>query len=169
LETVPTLVAPEPTLVPTPETAAASPEPPAEVVLYDILIAARGEDSLIILNRGDTQFPLGQLSLAGEIGQIEGAALNNMQLQPGECVALVKNKGKPKLPDTACDEPELSLEIESRFVFWKKGVDVYYADQYLGRCERERCPITLQVVNSGQDNAQVIEVQEDAEERENDD
>jgi hypothetical protein len=138
------------------------------VVLYDILIATRAADSLIILNRGETPFPLGQLSLAGEIGRIEGDTLENLQLQPGECAALLKDKGKPKLPETACDDPRLSLEVETRSIFWDEGFDIYYADQYLGRCERERCPVTFQVASAGQDSSQVIEVQEDAEEGEND-
>jgi hypothetical protein len=140
------------------------------VVLYDILLAARGEDSLIILNRGDTPFPLGQLSLAGELGRIEGGALSSIQLQPGDCVALLKDRGKPKLPETACDDPDFSIELEPRFIFWKEGVDIYYADQYLGRCERERCPLTFQVASAGANDSQVIEVQEEeGEEEEGDD
>jgi serine/threonine protein kinase len=157
--------------VATPASAASAPEPPAadtvqppaaDPVRYDLLIASRGEDSMLIINQGDTNFPLAALSLSNNRGEISGGALGSAQLQPGQCITFLKDKGKPKLPDESCNSI-LNLSLDSRAIFWKDEFDISFAGMRVASCDDDRCAISFQVMEAEPGSPQVVENREEEE------
>ena len=105
---------------------------------FELVLRARGEDSLFVINRGKTGVPLEKLTLASKKAEFEGAEWTYSVLQPGECVALWSDKEDAKAPeDLDCQVVGQRLELESPDRFWKDNFGVYYDETKLGDCKRK--------------------------------
>lgn len=112
-----------------------------------LLIAKRGEDSLFVINQGDSEFPLASLQLGEDEAAIIGTAWDIETLLPNQCVTVWKDKGKPKAPDVICDEVGLRLEREGKLRFWKNVFGVYYNGAWVENCEDDQCAIDFSTVS----------------------
>jgi len=125
-------------------------EPQAVVAVtateFVLLIAKQGEDSLFVVNQGDSAFPLAPLRLGEGDGAITGAEWGIETLGPGQCVTAWKDTGKKqKVPDVACELVGQRLTREGRERFWKSSFDVFYGGISQRRCDSDRCTITIRV------------------------
>jgi len=111
---------------------------------YELLIAKRGGDSLLVVNQGSLAFPLARLRLGEGDGAIHGAAWGVELLQPGQCVAASKDGGNPKLPDVDCEMQGARLTRDGPTRFWKSDFKVFYSQQEEFVCSSERRVITIQ-------------------------
>jgi serine/threonine protein kinase len=124
-----------------PQAAAAAP-----ATEFELLIAKQGEDSLFVINQGDRAFPLAPLHLGAENGSIDGSEWGISVLQPGQCVTAWKNTGKKqKVPDVTCEQVGAQLTREGRERFWKSSFDIFYGGNSHGRCDSDRCTISIRV------------------------
>jgi serine/threonine protein kinase len=110
---------------------------------YEILVAKRGEDSLLVVNQGDGAFPLAPLRLGEGEGAISGAEWDVEALEPGQCVAAWKDGGNPQLPDVECELLGARLTRDGPKRFWKSAFKVFYGQRAEFVCGSERCPITI--------------------------
>ena len=111
---------------------------------YELLIAKHGEDSLFVINQGDSAFPLAPLHLGQGDGAINGAEWGIEALGPGQCVTAWKDTGKKqKVPDVECELVGKRLTREGRERFWKSSFDVFYDQERQRRCDSDRCAITI--------------------------
>ena len=117
---------------------------PAASVPYELLIAKHSGDSLLIVNRGSTAFPLDRLRLGEGEGAIRGEEWGIETLGPGQCVAARKDGGNPKLPDVDCEIVGARLTRDGSRRFWKSDFRVFYGQQEEFVCSSERCVITIQ-------------------------
>jgi hypothetical protein len=127
--------APQPTLTPV--------QPPGEPGGYTLLIAKKKSDSLFVVNQGDGAFPLAPLRLGDEQGAISGTEWGVEILEPGQCVAVWKDSGNPKLPDVKCELVGARLTRDGPRRFWKSAFKVFYGQKAEFVCRSERCPITI--------------------------
>lgn len=108
-----------------------------------ILIAKRGEDSLFVVNEGETVFPLSSLRLGEGQGAINGPEWGVDVLEPGECVAAWKDGGNPQSPDVECTLLGARLTRDGPRRFWKSTFTVFYGQQAEFTCSSERCALTI--------------------------
>jgi hypothetical protein len=107
---------------------------------FKLLIAAHKDDSLVIVNNGETAFFLPPLNLKeGKEGKksIQGTAWGVDVLQPGECVIAVKDTGNPKLPEVECKEVGERLVVGRGDRLWDKDFDVYYGITKIDTCDKD--------------------------------
>jgi hypothetical protein len=147
---VPSQSPPAPTVAPVSTPSATRASSPTvvkeEPVSYDLLVALKGKDGVFVVNRGAEPFPLLPLGLGH--GAIQGWEWNVELLEPGECVAVWKEKGKPRPPaELVCSVVGDVVRREGDVHFWHGAFEVTYAGRVVGACEREQeeCPITVQV------------------------
>ena len=115
---------------------------------FELVLRARGEDSLFVINRGKTGVPLEKLTLASKKAEFEGAEWTYSVLQPGECFALWSDKEDAKAPeDLACQLVGERLEREGSERFWKDKFRVYYDGEKLWDCKKKpgRCEVVYPV------------------------
>lgn len=131
--TPPSNTAPPDEVAPTDE-----PSPPAESApvstSFKLLIATEKDDSMVIVNIGNTAFFLPPLNLQEDRNIMLGSEWDVEILQPGECVIAVKDKGNPKLPDVECEEVGERLYLSSGERIWEKDFDVYYGSTKVDTC-----------------------------------
>jgi hypothetical protein len=115
---------------------------------FTLVLMARGEDSLFVVNRGETGLPLEKLRLASKKAEVEGVEWGHSVLQPGECVALWSDKQDAKAPeDLECQTVGQRLEREGSDRFWRESFGVYYDGEKLQDCKKK--PESCQVVYPG--------------------
>ena len=140
---------PSPTHTLTPaDTSTPTPVPTATAapVVYDLLIAKRGDDSLFVVNQSALAFPLAPLSLGDGSAAINGPDWEVNMLQPDECVTAWKDSGNPRPPrGVTCSEVGSRLTRDGPNRFWKDDFNVYYAGEQIAECTRDRCTITITV------------------------
>ena len=110
---------------------------------FELLIAKRGEDSLFVINQGESGFPLSSLRLGEGQGAISGVEWGMDVLQPGQCVTAWKDNGKPKSPDVDCDPVGANLTRGKADRFWKSSFEVFYNEQAVFTCSSDWCTITI--------------------------
>jgi serine/threonine protein kinase len=111
---------------------------------FELLIAKQGEDSLFVINQGNSAFPLAPLRLGEGDGAINGAEWGIETLGPGQCVTAWKDTGKNlKVPDVTCERIGPQLTRTGRERFWKSSFDVFYDQERQRRCDSDRCAITI--------------------------
>jgi hypothetical protein len=121
----------------------ATPQVAEEVATYELLIATHGDDSLFVVNQGAEPFPLGPLRLGDGKGAVGGAEWGVDALGNGDCVAVWKDKGKPKSPaGLSCNEIGEHLTRDGRNCFWKEAFDIYYREEKIANCSAKSCSIT---------------------------
>jgi serine/threonine protein kinase len=124
--------------LPSPTKAALTATPAPDEVIYMLLIKTRKDESLVIVNRSDISFSLPALYLEGENDVVlSGVEWEVENLQPGECVYAVKDKGKTKLPKIECQEVGEPLPREGRERFWKEEFDIYFNGKKVDTCQGE--------------------------------
>jgi serine/threonine protein kinase len=128
---------PTPTLTPAPTATTAG------AGGYEILVAKRGEDSLLVVNQGDGAFPLAPLRLGEGEGTISGTEWGVDALEPGQCVAAWKDGGNPELPDVECELLGADLTRDGPRRFWKSTFKVFYGQRAEFVCNSERCLMTI--------------------------
>ncbi len=138
---LPTLTS-APTLTPVPPTAIAQAPVVAEAN-YSLLIAKRGEDSLFVVNQGNSGIPLDALVLGAGDGRISGSEWGVPTLMPGECVAAWKDNGNPKSPDVTCTEVGQRVTREKPERFWKSAFDIYINGALVANCNGNQCTIDI--------------------------
>jgi hypothetical protein len=127
---------PVPTSTPAP-TATAVPTPTPTLVSYELLIVARGDDSLFVVNQGETSLPLEWLRLSNKKGEVSGVEWKYGVLGPGDCVAVWKNHEDAKPPDKlVCENVGARIEREGSERFWKEAFDVHYGGDKVGECKK---------------------------------
>jgi serine/threonine protein kinase len=134
-----------PTSTVTPTTEPPTPVGPAS---YDLLIAKggnKGEDSLFVVNLTTEAFPLAPLRLGDDKGAINGVDWGIDRLEHSACVTVWKDKGKPQPPEVTCPEAGERLTRGGKKVFWKETFDVYYSEELMGTCKKNRqeCSISI--------------------------
>jgi serine/threonine protein kinase len=135
-----------PTVPPTP-TPTETPTPPVPIS-YELFIAARGDDSLFVVNQGETDISLGALRLTSKKGGVDGTEWEHPVLRPGQCVAVWKDNADAKAPDKLeCENVGLRLERSGDERFWKEKFDVYYEGDKVGNCGKtpKRCMVDFTV------------------------
>jgi hypothetical protein len=101
-------------------------------------LMARGEDSLFVVNRGDTSVPLDRLRLASKKAEVKGVEWAHSVFQPGQCVALWSDKPDAKAPeDLACQLVGQRLERDGPDRFWKEKFAVYFDGEKFGDCQKK--------------------------------
>jgi hypothetical protein len=132
---------PTPTLTTTPTTTF-TPTPTATRQLgleINLLLAKYKDDSLLVVNRSSTSFPLEPLTLKNDNGGVTGEAWGINELKRGECVAVWKDTGRPKRPDDVeCKIVGKRLVRESGRRFWTSTYKVYYDEVEIGSCNSSR-------------------------------
>jgi serine/threonine protein kinase len=130
---------PTPSLVPS---AAPSPTP----VTLSLLLVARREDSLFLVNTSDVALPLSSITLSNDIGELNGDEWGIPLLEPGECVAVWKDARDPQPPEGLTCEPLGEQLIRTRDeIFWKQAFVVYYEGEQIGDCAEkpEACEVEM--------------------------
>lgn len=126
------------------ETPDAAPEESAiTAISVELLLVKRGEDSLFVVNQGETGVALSSLQVGEGEGAISGAEWGVDVLAPGQCVAAWKDGGNPKSPDVDCDLVGAHLTRGGKERFWKSSFEVFYGEQMQSMCSSDRCPITI--------------------------
>jgi serine/threonine protein kinase len=110
---------------------------------FELLIATQGEDSLFVVNQGETDFPLTSLLLGDGRGAISGAEWGVDVLEPEQCVAVWKDGGNPRSPAVECDLVGARLTRDGPNRFWKSSFKVFYGQHVEFTCSSERCPISM--------------------------
>jgi serine/threonine protein kinase len=120
-------------LLPTPASTAAIASPiPFE---FSLRLIKSKDDSLILLNEGELDFPLAWLQLGNTPSKITGEEWGVELLRPGECVAAWKNPLKNELPKGVdCLVVGTSLERSGKVRFWTDSFNIYYQDEFIGAC-----------------------------------
>jgi serine/threonine protein kinase len=124
-----------------------TPTPPAPIS-YELYIVARGDDSLFVVNQGETDISLGALRLTSKKGGVDGTEWEHPMLRPGQCVAVWKDNEDAKAPDKLeCENVGLRLERSGDERFWKEKFDVYYEGDKVGNCGKtpKRCVVDFTI------------------------
>lgn len=138
----PTAVPPTNTLIPTATPFVPTPVPATPISWHEILIARRGEDSLVIVNMSFSSLSLAPLRL-GDQGAIDGSEWNVDALAQNQCVIAIKDRGNARLPDLTCTELGTRVTRGGRDRFWKESFNVYYAGNFVGTCDSDICFIAI--------------------------
>jgi serine/threonine protein kinase len=134
----PTLSPEPPTLAPTTAVPVSSPQN------YLLTIHKRGEDSLFVVNSTTDAFPLTQLRLGDGDGAVRGSDWGVELLDNRACVAIWKDKGKPKAPDDVnCTQVGSDLTRGGKDIFWKDEFYVYYGEVLVEICREDRCIVAI--------------------------
>lgn len=150
---------PTPTLEPTatltpsetPTLAPTATVTPVPLVDYSLLLARRSDDSLFIVNEGESILPVLPLTLGDGDGQVEGEEFKVENLKPGECLRVYKNTGKVDTPRRLkCEEVGEIVRRAGNDRFWAREYKVYYNDEEIATCadKGERCEVEFTGVPS---------------------
>jgi hypothetical protein len=136
-------MAPTATLRPT-ATPTRTPTPEPEV-LYELLLARHGDDSLFVVNRSGRAMPLPPLWLTDGRSQANGQEWRVPSLESGACVTAWKDSGRPKAPDVTCTEVGEPIFRGGRDRFWRDDFEIYYDGHKVGDCpkDQEQCVVTI--------------------------
>jgi tRNA A-37 threonylcarbamoyl transferase component Bud32 len=136
-------IAPTATLRPT-ATPTRTPTPEPEV-LYELLLARHGDDSLFVVNRSGRAMPLPPLWLTDGRAQANGQEWQVPSLESGACVTAWKDSGRPKAPDVTCTEVGEPIFRSGRDRFWRDDFEIYYDGHKVGDCPKnqEQCVVTI--------------------------
>jgi hypothetical protein len=150
----PTATLPEPAL-PTATLPAATPaagniENP---VVYELLIAKQGEDSLFLVNQSPLPLPLGPLQFMTKDRLVNGDNWEITQLGQWDCISAWKDKGKVEAPDISCNELG-RLSVGNRDRFWRESFEIYYGGEQLANCDKDQaqCLVIIPVELATSDN-----------------
>ncbi len=116
----------------------AAPADTSTPVTYQLLIAMKKEDSLFMVNQSGQPIPLELLWIGNNKGEVSGTEWGLNQLNPGECVTVWKDGGKPKAPDVECNEVGEVLTREGSQRFWKDAFDIFYDDEEVAQCDSSK-------------------------------
>jgi serine/threonine protein kinase len=155
---------PEPTQTPTPVPLATAersmtptlgpppPEPPTPtppaVPAYSLLIVTQGEESLVLVNRGNEPFDMDPLRLARGQGSIRGAEWGVSALAPGECVVAISSPTKsdlPRVPGGCNLATNTAVVRKAKEAFWRSSFRVFYNDQAVATCQESLCEFQIPI------------------------
>lgn len=125
-----------------------TPTSATEPLVYTLLVAKRGEDSLFVVNETAIAFPLARLRLGDGPGTINGAEWGIDTLKNGECVTAWKDSKNPKPPDkVTCTQVGAPLTRDRQGRFWKSTFNVYFDGEQIDTCrgKDDRCALTIVV------------------------
>jgi serine/threonine protein kinase len=110
-----------------------------------ILIETIREESLFLINRSDDPLPLLPLQLGDGNRAVSGVMWGRSVLQPGQCVTIWKEEGRPQAPDVQCEQVGSPLQIRSRDLVWNNNYTVYYNGRPFAECGRRTntCAFTI--------------------------
>jgi len=137
---VPVVDLPTPTAAPVEATPTSPPNPndPGGV----IQIVTRRDETLFLVNNTSASIRLAGFQIGDGEGAIRGVEWEHVSLEPGECVSVWKEQGKPKAPDVDCRWVGTRVTRHSRDVFWTDPFSVYYRETLLGSCQ-DGCTLTV--------------------------
>ena len=135
---------PSPTSAPTqpPQPVPATNTVPAEGVApistsFQLMIATEKDDSMVIINTGNTALFLPPLNLREGKKTILASDWGVEILQPGECIIAMKDTGNPKLPDVECTEVGERQYLGPGARIWDKDFEVYYGSVQVDECDKD--------------------------------
>jgi serine/threonine protein kinase len=111
------------------------------VAEYVLEIMWIGEDSLFVINRSSSNFPLLALRLEGRGDELEGEEWGIEFLASGSCVAVWKDTGNPHAANTECSLVGERLTREGRRRFWRSRVEVYLNGHRITTCRSSPCEV----------------------------
>jgi hypothetical protein len=147
-QTFQTAQAPTPTPTETP-TPSVTPTPtPTPLTAYELLINRRGEDKsyLLLTNTGNTNLPLGDLTLQAGKVKIQGSAWGSSQLGPGACaIALKADRRGNSLPGGVNCKPvgDIVDIPNSQAGIFKDLLEVFFQGQPVGSCGLDKTSCTV--------------------------
>jgi serine/threonine protein kinase len=135
LAPLPTVAERQPSASPRPtEPGILSSATPAPVVATLRIVGYR-EDGFLLVNESEQPFLMTGLRLGDGDGAILGSEWGLESLDPGDCVAALKDKGNPDLPEVDCQTVVDPLRREAKLRFWKERFNVYYNELQVAVCE----------------------------------
>lgn len=143
-----------PTLPPTETPTAAPPTltlvPPSltvqiQIVTYNLVVAVKDGEGVVVVNQGPESFPLAPLAL--DNGSVVGSDWGVSQLAPGDCVVVWSDaRDQPVYPDgIACRQVGDVLVLIGRERLWRTTFNIIYDGIEVGVCGRDQtiCPISI--------------------------
>jgi hypothetical protein len=122
---------------------AAYPAATAAAAGYLLQISTNGEDSLYLVNVGQTAVPLAALRFEVSQDSFDGSQWGVATLEPGNCVSLWKDRGNPQPPAVACNEVGSRVERPPNHIFWKQTFNIYYGGTLITTCPGEGCQLLI--------------------------
>ena len=148
-ESTPTLTfTPEPTMTFTLEPTATETLVPTETPLppFELVIEHAGNKGMVLINDGVTPFPLALIELWDNDPELNGGEWEVDFLQPGQCVLVWEQDGRPELPEGVQCEPVGEVpERRGRMRFWTRTINVRFQGVEITSCraDEQRCEITI--------------------------
>ena len=118
---------------------------------FTLHIVGQGEDGFVLVNDSEQPFNLAGLRLGDGEAALPGSEWGLESLDPGDCVAAIKDKGDADLPEVDCQPVVDPLARDAKQRFWKDRFNVYYNDEQVAVCEPDKddeweCEFAFEVI-----------------------